>query len=473
MLFHSPVFVFFFLPVVTLFVWGIGGRGRENLTVLVICTASLWFYAWWNVLYLPILMLSICLNYLIGKRLRSPEYPLSLSRGMIFLGVTLNLGVLAYFKYAGYFSVNINRFWEGNLPVYRLAIPLGISFFTFQQIAYLVDSWKEKKYGTAEIASHGFSHYVFFVSFFPQLIAGPIVSHRDIFYQFRRPRFLKWNSTNAAVGMNFFVVGMAKKLLLGDSMDVFVNRVFNIHTQISTISAFDIWIGVIAYSLKIYFDFSGYSDMAIGLGRMLGVRLPLNFASPYQASSISEFWRRWHMTLSRFLRDYLYIPLGGGRSGQLIRYRNLMATMLLGGLWHGAGNNFIVWGGLHGLYLMGHHFWRWAGFAMPNWAGVILTYLSVVVAWIFFRATSVLHGVNIFLGMINPSLEWNSVFLENNPGKVLLLFVGMLIVFAAPNSQSLSLRWYRNPFLSVGIALLAFLCVLKMYRIEQFIYYQF
>jgi len=288
-----------------------------------------------------------------------------------------NLGLLGYFKYANFLLAIV-----GAPPIDAPTLPLGISFFTFTQIAYLVDAYRQPEQRVNPV------DYSLFVTYFPHLIAGPVLYHREMIPQFVRGPFAQSIDQRVAIGLSIFVLGLCKKLLLADSVAPYADAIFG-HAADVTLTMTEAWVGAIAYGLQIYFDFSAYSDMAVGLSYMLGFRLPLNFYSPYQATSIVDFWRRWHMTLSRFLRDYLYIPLGGNRKGPLRRYTNLMLTMLIGGLWHGAGWTFVIWGGLHGLYLTINHVWNsYSPFSLPTWVGRVLTLAAVMVAWVFFRAES-------------------------------------------------------------------------------------
>ncbi|MGB5338552.1 MAG: MBOAT family protein [Gammaproteobacteria bacterium] len=319
------------------------------------------------------------------------------------LGVMCNLGVLAYFKYAGFFFSNITALTGTSVDLGHIVLPLAISFFTFQQIAYLVDAYK----GITQ--EYRFSHYALFVTFFPQLIAGPIVHHKEMLPQFMHRDTLSPKLENVSIGLSIFFIGLFKKAVLADGVAPYGSSVFDAAAAGETLSFFVAWGGALAYTMQLYFDFSGYSDMAIGAARLFGIRLPLNFHSPYKATSIIEFWRRWHMTLSRFLRDYLYIPLGGSRHGKARRYFNLMATMLLGGLWHGAGWTFIAWGGLHGLYLVVNHAWHWLR-RISSYTGTessrtgklvawLITFVAVVAGWVFFRATDFHSAIAILEGM--------------------------------------------------------------------------
>jgi D-alanyl-lipoteichoic acid acyltransferase DltB (MBOAT superfamily) len=398
MLFNSIEFLFFFLPIVCLVYAFLGAGGRQRAAVGWLVGASLVFYGWWSPKYVALIVCSVLFNRAfslaldrVGGRLRRP---------VLVAGVAANLGLLGYFKYANFFVENLNSVTGLSFSIGQIALPLGISFFTFQQIAFLVDVYRGKA------REYDFLHYCLFVTFFPQLIAGPIVHHGEMLPQFMRSETFRMRWENLAVGLSMLILGLFKKVVIADGMAQYANPVFDMAEAGGAIGLFEAWRGAVAYSFQIYFDFSGYSEMAMGLARLFGIRLPLNFYSPYRSTSIIEFWRRWHMTLSRFLRDYLYFPLGGNRRGRGRRYANLMVTMLLGGLWHGAGWTFVAWGALHGVYLVINHAWRSLGRVFPGsgaaWLDPIyrcLTYISVVVAWVLFRADSLTAATAIFRGM--------------------------------------------------------------------------
>ena len=402
MLFNSCAFILGFLPVV-FFGFYLIGRHSHNLASLWLAAASLFFYGWWDVRFVGLLLGSIAFNYgagyLIGHRLsKSANQP----KFLLVSAVVSNLILLGYFKYANFFIENLNHLAGTTWPMGEVFLPLGISFFTFTQIAFLVDTYQGK------VKEYNFVHYTLFVTYFPHLIAGPVLHHKEMMPQFARPDTCSINWNNVAVGLTVFVLGLAKKVLIADTLADFSSPVFDEVHAGGQPMFFEAWIGALAYTLQLYFDFSAYSDMAIGLSLMFNVCLPMNFYSPYKATSIIEFWRRWHMTLSRFLRDYLYIPLGGNRNGTAQRYLNLMITMLLGGLWHGAGWTFVVWGCLHGLYLTANHVWRelkqrmgWRdGGKWSNLAAGMLTFLAVVVGWVFFRAENLATAIEIISGML-------------------------------------------------------------------------
>lgn len=388
MLFNSVEFIFAFLPITLCLFFLLGRRFGSESAIIWLVLMSLFFYAWWDPRYLVIILLSMGGNYLLGQRLYRQR-----RRAELIAGIGANLLVLGYYKYAGFLVWNLAWASGTDFDIGTIVLPLAISFFTFQQVAYLVDSYK----GVTQ--EYRFVHYALFVTFFPQLIAGPIVHHREMLPQFAQPGTFRPLASNIAIGLSIFAIGLFKKTVIADSAALYANPVFNAADQGASPALIEAWIGTLAYSFQIYFDFSGYSDMALGLARMFGIILPLNFYSPYKAASISEFWRRWHMTLSRFLRDYIYIPLGGNRKGPACRYLFLMTTMLLGGLWHGAGWNFVIWGSLHGSYLAINHGWRGMGRKLPPVLAWLLTMLAVMVAWVFFRATTLDGALTVLAGM--------------------------------------------------------------------------
>jgi alginate O-acetyltransferase complex protein AlgI len=402
MLFNSFHFIFLFLPITLFIFFKIGGWGYRKIALAWLVGASLFFYGWWNPAYLGLLIGSILFNYFVGGILANhPANKKVRKKAILIFGVVVNLGLIGYYKYANFFIENANHLAGSNFFLEKIVLPLAISFFTFQQITYLVDTY----YG--ETNEHNFLHYCIFVTFFPQLIAGPIVHHREMLPQFAKDSLYRFSHEHFSVGITIFSMGLFKKVILADGIAPWGNILFEGAADGTTITFFEAWGGALAYTFQLYFDFSGYSDMAIGLARMFGILLPLNFNSPYKATNITDFWRRWHMTLSRFFRDYLYIPLGGNRKGQGRTLFNLMAAMLLGGLWHGAGWTFIIWGGLHGIYLIINHIWRefkkFLGFEINTWwsraVARMLTFVAVVIAWVFFRADSLDTALTVIKGM--------------------------------------------------------------------------
>src|SRR6195952_4363496 len=374
MLFNSYAFIFLFLPVVLAGYFAFG-RGSQLAPVVWLALASLAFYSLGNCQYVPLLMTSIAFNYGVGYLLITRDLRPKTRFAVLAAGVAGDLLVLGIFKYAGFLAANFNALFSTHAVVHIL-LPVGISFYTFTQIAFLVDAYR------GQVARYALPHYALFVTYFPHLIAGPILHHRDMIPQFERAEAKRPDPHLILCGLIIFAIGLFKKTCLADGIQPLVGPVFGPGSP-----TFDqAWIGALAYTFQLYFDFSGYSDMAIGISLMFGIFLPLNFNSPYKATSIIDFCRRWHMTLSQFLRDYLYISLGGNRRGRILRYVNLMITMLLGGLWHGAAWTFVVWGALHGAYLCINHAWSHFSpgtverMARPaKFAGFVLTFLSVVV----------------------------------------------------------------------------------------------
>jgi D-alanyl-lipoteichoic acid acyltransferase DltB (MBOAT superfamily) len=405
MLFNSHVFIFLFLPVTLMVYFGLG-HYSSRLSAVWLTAASLFFYGWWNPAYVGLLLGSILFNYYVGVALtcehgRGRD---TRKRAIAIFGITGNLLLLGYYKYSNFFISTLDGMIGTSWTLGNIILPLGISFFTFTQITFLVDAFK------GEVNENNLVHYSLFVTYFPHLIAGPILHHKEMMPQFGRQSTYRFSYENWAVGLTVFAIGLCKKVILADSIAPYAQVVFEAASKGEMLTFVEAWSGSISYSLQLYFDFSGYSDMAIGLSRLFGVSLPINFYSPYQAVNIIDFWRRWHITLSRFLREYLYIPLGGKRRGGLRRFINLMITMLLGGLWHGAGWTFVIWGGLHGLYiainLAWHKLRRSLGQDLSRssrWGRGIartVTFFAVVVAWVFFRANSIDTAVGVFRGMV-------------------------------------------------------------------------
>jgi len=517
MLFNSYVFLFVFLPV-TVLGYVYCGRAGRRAVLLWLILASLTFYGWWNPAYLLLLVASIAVNFTIAQVLRTRP-----SRPLLAVGIALNLLAIGYFKYANFFVDGWNELTGYSFEVGSIVLPLAISFFTFQQIAYLVDAHR------GLINSHDWLEYTLFVTFFPQLIAGPIVHHAEIIPQYPRALSGSVQARNLAVGSTIFLLGLFKKVVIADTIASYSTPMFDAAAGGVAVSLLEAWGGSLAYTFQIYFDFSGYSDMAIGAARLFGIRLPANFDSPYKARNIIEFWRRWHMTLSRFLRNYLYFPLGGNRHGSFRRYQNLMIVMLLGGLWHGAGWTFVLWGGLHGLFLVVNHAWR-ALFPNPGDPGTIrasvgdfaartTTFVSVVVAWTVFRADdweaarTVLKGMAGLNGFLLPDTFATLQgplrgLLEASGGtfvrpydlpffsgleELLWLTILLLIVWCMPNSLELIARfrpavnwsrsdragWYREfewrpTTLWAGVmAVVGMIAVFALAQETEFLYFQF
>ena len=512
MLFNSFDFIFVFLPLcLTGFV--LAERYLSmGWAVTFLGIASLIFYGYWDIDYIGLILGSITANFLLSHRIaRSVS-----SDRWLWLGIAANLGLLFVFKYTAFAISIANDVVDAALFIPHIVLPIGISFFTFQQIAFLVDVYRR------EVEPPVFTKYLLFVGFFPQLIAGPIVHHREMMPQFdgRRSEPLELRLT---IGMTIFVIGLAKKMILADTFAGFANPLFNAVAEGEELSLFDAWAAAISYTFQIYFDFSGYSDMAIGLARMFGIVLPINFASPYKARSIIDFWRRWHITLSRFLRDYLYILLGGNRRGVIRTQFNVFVTMVLGGLWHGAAWTFVLWGIVHAAAIVVNHVWRNLGMrSLPHWLGWILTFLVVVVSWVFFRASSFTAAISIYesmIGMNGISLPRSLAFVlarypdlvqnfhlaadgtvATAPAWLGITLIGGAICWFAPNTQTMlcafepaltsrgysdstqperfmgiraALAWRPNAIYAVFPGILFIICMAKLNDVSEFIYFKF
>lgn len=398
MLFNSYSFLLVFLPVTVLGFFLVGRMGK-GAGAAWLASCSLFFYAWWDYRYLALLLASICANYLAGGYIARHSGS-ARGRQALSVAVAANLLLLCYYKYADFFLTSANAIFATDWPILGIILPIGISFFTFTQIAFLADAYAGK------VTECRFIYYVLFVTYFPHLIAGPVLHHKEMMPQFDEDKNYRPDAGNFSVGLSIFAIGLAKKVLIADNLAAYAAPVFS--PELGSPTLFIAWGGALSYTFQLYFDFSGYSDMAIGLSRLFGVRLPLNFNSPYKSRNIAEFWRRWHMTLSRFLRDYLYIPLGGNRLGTFRRQTNLVTTMVLGGLWHGAGWNFVIWGALHGGFLVINQFWQNLCTRLPlrlprrlaAVIGVTITFLCVVFAWVYFRAPDLATANRIVIGML-------------------------------------------------------------------------
>ncbi|MBL1174403.1 MBOAT family O-acyltransferase [Pantanalinema sp. GBBB05] len=520
MLFNSLEFIFLFLPLTLVGFFNLGARSQYRLALAWLLASAIFFYSWWNPANVIILIGSVFFNYIIGAIL-SEQINLVISKKLtLFVGILINLSVLGYFKYAIFFAETANNLLNSNIYLGKIALPLGISFFTFQQIAYLVDSYR----GETQ-SNYSLLNYATFVTFFPHLLAGPLIHHKSIIAQFADRTLYRFKSDNLAIGLTLFSLGLFKKVVLADGVAPYANQVFTAASQPDvSLTFFEAWIGALAYTLQLYFDFSGYSDMAIGIAKMFGFQLPINFNSPYKSFNIIDFWRRWHITLSNFLRDYLYIPLGGNRKGEIRRNINLMLTMLLGGLWHGAGWSFVFWGGLHGVYLLVNHQWR--SFRQrilgqdlnqsQRWSQLLsgcITFIAVVIGWVFFRARDMhtawimLQGMfrisHLDLEHLMPNLEIKIEQVEDvyelDPLILTLIISGLLLlVWFLPNTQQWlgehyltnhqpkvaittnpkqsrweSLHWQPNHFWAVCCAVLSAIALLNLVKVSEFLYFEF
>ncbi len=492
MIFSSyPYLIFLALTVVAFCVLENRLPGLKRTFLLLV---SLVFYAWWRVDFLALLLGSTVVNFAVGAAITNRHMEGKATRGLLIAGLAFNLGLIAWFKYAGLLASSANDLLALGIPIPHLFLPLAISFFTFEQISYLVDA------AGGRAPRYSFLDYALFVSFFPHLIAGPIIRHNDLIPQFGETRNRDKRSDDIAVGMTLFTIGLAKKTLIADNLAPFSDAVFAAAHHGTAVGMADAWMGTLFFAFQIYFDFSGYSDMALGSACLFGIRLPMNFNSPYKAASIIEFWRLWHISLSTFLRDYLYIPLGGNRHGQFRRYANLFITMLLGGLWHGANWTFVIWGGLHGLYLIANHSFRalTRGFTLPqslkpfaHAVSVFITFAAVVFAWTVFRAESFAGAARMISALVGAGGD--SRLLTFGPlagGALVTLFA---LVWLAPNSMEITwllkpaletryrdaglreTRWQWRPSTATAVVfgLLFVVSVMALSNLSPFIYFQF
>ncbi|ARU26801.1 MBOAT family protein [Cellvibrio sp. PSBB006] len=489
MLFNSYEFILFFLPI-TFFVYFFLNQRRLIVAGKVwLVLASLFFYSWWNPIYLPLILISMAINYVVGTRLSLSVEGMAhgqtmlgmnwlLSRKtMLVFGLAFNVGLLAYFKYLDFFIANFNGVFGADVPLQNVVLPLAISFFTFQQIAYLVDSYRK------ETQEYNVVNYMLFITFFPQLIAGPIVHHKEMMPQFASRWNLIKRYKNISLGAFIFSMGLFKKVVIADTFARWANSGFDSTVPLGFVEA---WVTSLSYTFQLYFDFSGYTDMAIGAALLFNIKLPINFNSPYKAKSIQDFWRRWHITLSRFLRDYVYIPLGGNRGGRCRTYLNLFATFLVGGLWHGASWMFVIWGALHGAALVLHRLWNELGCRMHPLLGWFVTFMFINVTWVFFRAESLSDATKVLGGMVGGLsyvglLNFKFVlpvynFLLANI-QLIFIFVAIFSVLALRNSSEYFQRggvsFRRMVFSGLMFAFVFLLYFHESTSESQFLYFNF
>ena len=463
MLFNSYEFIFLFLPL-TFFIYFY--LNQKKLTIAskgFLLFASLFFYSWWNILYLPLILASMLFNFMIGKGLNETKNKKISKKSLLIFGIVANIALLVYFKYSDFLIENFNLATSSNVELLHLALPLAISFFTFQQIAYLVDSYRQ------ETGAYDFLNYAVFVTFFPQLIAGPIVHHGEMMPQFANSQNRFKNYRHIAMGLFIFSLGLFKKVVIADLFALWATAGFD---NASNLNSYEAWATSLSYTFQLYFDFSGYTDMAIGLALLFNIKLPINFNSPYKATNIQDFWRRWHITLSRFLRDYIYIPLGGNQKGDFRTYANLLTTFIIGGIWHGAGWTFIFWGFLHGFALVVHRIWTQLGFKLWKWVAWFITFNFINIAWVFFRAKEWQDAIDILKRMF---LFQPTVFTLNYLEVALLFFAFVIILFFR---NSVSYYHHKFAFSMKEIFIFTTLMTLSILSIRlgnasEFLYFNF
>ncbi|MBX3315870.1 MAG: MBOAT family protein [Phycisphaeraceae bacterium] len=503
MLFHSYTFLFLFLPLAWAGFYacnGILGRRAGRAWLL---GASLVFYAWWNPIHLPLLLGSVVVNFWLARAVGDERREASVRKRLMVLGVVANVGALAWFKYLDFVLRSTLGTLGYEVEPTGIMIPLAISFFTFQQIAYIVDAYKEP--GRAR----SFMDYALFVTFFPQLVAGPIVHHSELMPQIAGVEPYRARMSNLSIGMTMFILGLFKKVVIADEIAQWPDAIFGAAGRGDAPTTIQAWIGMLGFTMQVYFDFSGYSDMAIGLARMFGIRLPMNFDSPLKATGISEFWRRWHMTLSRFLKQYVYVPLGGGRAGRARGYMNLVITMLVSGLWHGAAWTFVAFGLLHGIYLVIQQIWsrrfrlkpdapQWRRTFRCAWAR-LLTFMAFAFSLILFRSSSFEGAWLMLKGVVGAGASEGSGVVSVDQTRA-LIWIGSawIIAWTMPNVQEFMRRWspaldwspsrtkWRfwtlqvaypawgpNPLWAVPLVAMLVWSVLSLDRVAIFVYWQF
>jgi algI len=458
LLFNSYAFIFVFLPLVFFVYFFLNKKRLSTLAKAFLVSASLFFYAYWSVYYLPILLGSIIFNFFISKFLAKHH-----SKAILVFGIVCNLALLGYFKYADFLISNLNAIANTNLSLLHIALPLALSFVTFQQIAYLVDSYNK------QTKENSFLNYCLFITFFPQLIAGPIVHHKEMMPQFTNKFNLIKNYKFIALGLFVFSMGLFKKSVVADIFSIFTNTGFDVEGNLTFLQA---WATSLSYTFQLYFDFSGYCDMAIGLALLFNIRLPINFNSPYKALNIQDFWHRWHITLSCFLRDYIYIPLGGNRGGQSRTYLNLFLVFLIGGLWHGAAWTFVVWGALHGVAIVIHRCWQKLNFKLNKIIAWIITFNFVNFTWIFFRAKSFEDAMKVIRGMFFGEFKIDVNYLE-----IFFVVLAFLVVLLFKNSMQMAFdkkfKFTIWQIFATSFFLFISILVIRLNNASEFLYFRF
>src|SRR5215472_17196468 len=526
MLFNSPIFLFAFLPATVGLYIVLRHFAGPRAVLGLLLVASLFFYGWWNPVYLPLLGGIAVFNFVVARWITAQRFAgrSGSVRLLLIFGIAVDIFALGYFKYTDFLIDTANTLLKTDFLLQNILLPLGISFFTFQKIAYLVDTSRGR------VAEHDFLQYCFFVMFFPQLLAGPITHHSEIFAQLKGPWAFAIKPSNFMLGTTIFVIGLFKKVVLADHFAPLVTSVYDAAAAGQTLDFFTAWQGAIAFKFQLYFDFCGYSEMALGAARLFGIQLPLNFNSPLRALNVVDYWRRWHMTLSRWLRDYVYIPLGGSRCSTGRLYFNLMVTLALSGLWHGAAWHFVFWGSLQGASMVVNHAWR--SLRRPInawWSNTIaraVTFFGLTIILVTHRSPSMDVALRVWRGMINLphtwhdalgplglGLGWIGVRFDGPPVSdgqielVLWLIVWLSVVWFFPNTQQLlarlhpaynygiaerqrdlpllervpsfarllpwRLEWRPNAAAAVYVGLLAALALLNLHHVSEFLYFRF
>lgn len=486
MLFNSYIFIFAFLPITFFAYFYLASKKLIIGAKAFLVFASLFFYSWWNVIYLPLILGSILFNFAIGVSLSKDDHVKISKKTIIVFGIVINLLLLSYFKYMDFFISNTNLLLGSNMTLFHIVLPLGISFFTFTQIAYIVDAYR------GEVKEMDYLNYSLFVTFFPHLLAGPILHHKEIMPQFNNINNFVKNYRNIAMGIFLFSMGLFKKVIIADTFALWAINGFDNAEALSLIEA---WATSLSYTFQLYFDFSGYTDMALGVALLFNIKLPINFNSPYKAISIQDFWRRWHITLSRFLRDYIYIPLGGNRNGEFHTYNNLFVVFLIGGLWHGASWMFVAWGALHGVAIIIHRVWNQMGIKMNTIIAWFITFNFINITWIFFRAkewddaTKVLSGMFGLNGIVlsekyEKYLSFLHSFKQVTFGNItqhvgddsiilIWLIIGFILILFFKNSNQ-KLENFKFNYITILLSIALFIgSILSLNKVSEFLYFNF
>lgn len=487
MLFNSYIFILLFLPLVLMGYFGINYIGKYQFALAFLSIMSLWFYAYFNPKYLLLIGTSILVNFFLSRLILQQKSILT-KKSVLTLGVLGNLGSIFYFKYFDFFLANVNEIFKTDFTLKNIILPLGISFFTFQQISYLVDSYK------GNIEKYTFVEYVTFVTFFPQLVAGPIVTHDEMLPQFRDLSKKKLDYVNLCAGLYSFSMGLGKKVLLADSFSKVVSVGFD---NIGALDSTNAILVMLAYSLQLYFDFSGYSDMAVGLGRMFNIDIIVNFNSPFKSKNVADLWNRWHISLNRFLIKYVYIPLGGSRGSVFKTYVNTLVVFFLSGLWHGANWTFVLWGMLNGIAVVIYRMFKKYFDKLPQVVNTFITFLVFNFTFVYFRAESVWDGTQFLkkvfafdFGGIMPELsESLTALLEikiltrivpdgimaSVPGLFIyaIIVMGLIAVFTMKNTQEKVVVGVINGKRLMSTWIILVWCILSFSGVSEFLYFNF
>ncbi|MEC0143778.1 MBOAT family O-acyltransferase [Paenibacillus alginolyticus] len=466
MLFNSLEFIFLFLPVSFVVYFILNKYKLVLFSRIWLVACSLFFYSWWDIKYLPLLLLSIFFNFGLGiiiSKHRERFNPFF----VLLVGISINVLLLGYYKYYDFFIVNINDIFSSDLNLINVILPLGISFFTFTQIAFLVDAYKK------EVKEFDIVNYMLFVTYFPHLIAGPILHHKEMMPQFASLKNKFINYKNVSRGLFIFSIGLFKKVIIADTFAGWASYGFD---KTSSLNFYESWATSLSYTFQLYYDFSGYTDMAIGIALLFNIKLPNNFNSPYKALNIQDFWRRWHMTLSRFLRDYIYIPMGGNRKGLYRTYTNLLITFIIGGIWHGAGWTFLFWGFLHGIALVLHRIWSGLHIKMNKVIAWFITFNFINITWVFFRAKDWDHAIKVLNGMFGLtglSMSISDNAFANLPYAFLLILLFLFVVTITKNSIELMDEFKPSIRSAIVISIIFVVSVLLSQKVSEFLYFNF